>query len=205
MTREESAKWAALLQAQADGKQLEYKTVFGSYVPAELGRSDLEHGSADNWRIAPDLPPKPSQRIMDVIAKFGCEIDRIGHFRIGDLILTPGCFSASQPNAYEDVGSDVMFVWEADRDQGEDVMDAQYIILRRRVPQVKPWTLSTVPMPLVTRCKGTGILHVAVLADENGVAMHAYNEPYRVRFVAYESLLEADEQRDGSPCGEVSK
>ena len=76
---------------------------------------------------------------------------------------------------------------------------------RRRVPQVRPWTIDTVPMPLVTRCKATGILHVSVLADDNGVAMHAHNAPYIVFPISYSDLLENDEQRDGSPCGEVVK
>lgn len=70
MTREESAKWAALLQAQADGKQLQ-RVAGGVWMTRELVGSDIIYDDPDGWRIATDLPPKPSQEWLD---KHGVEL-----------------------------------------------------------------------------------------------------------------------------------
>lgn len=69
----------------------------------------------------------------------------------------------------------------------------------------KPWTIETVPLPLVVRCKATGILHAVLMADCDGVYMCAENHPHNIHIVPYGSLLKTDDQRDGTPCGEVVK
>lgn len=180
MTREESAKWAALLQAQADGKPLEYMDWnHGEWVPASLRPTDFG-GSPEKWRIAPDLPPKPSQEWLD---KHGVE-------------LTGECRRPTENEltccAHEG--------WEVpQRCEFPETWKTPYWILRRRAPVVKPLSLSHDHLGMcIVRKDNTGSGIISGIRDGQFIIPGWGKAP--------PAELARDWTRlDGSPCGEVAK
>ena len=182
MTREESAKWAALLQAQADGKQLQ-RVAGGVWMPRELVGSDIIYDDPDGWRIATDLPPKPSQEWLD---NHGVELTDEFRYPGGDLHAP---MNADLTPAEDDAPK-----------QGCICIGNRWI-LRRRAPQVRPWTIDTVPMPLVVKSRA-GTIYQVVCVHKDGVDIACHKSSTEL---TYKWLLDAYTQRYGSPCGEVVK
>lgn len=196
MNREESAKIAELFKAHAEGKSFE-GLVSGKWyagVPTEICLACTPH----LWRIAPELPPKPSQEWLD---KHGVELT--GEFRIpvnGEIWVSENndealhLPSGGEVPPYYGIGAR----W----------------ILRKRAPAVNPWTIETVPMPLVLKRKYDSTLWVVVSARTDGVltcGTHddslGFNTQANASIMrhSWKWLMDKFTHRDGSPCGEVSK
>ncbi len=196
MTREESAKWAALLQAQADGKQIQYQ--YADLTWHDVTITDIS-GILTRWRIAPDLPPKPSQEWLDYANNWNCDIIEWSYSPPAGALCGSMLSGFGSPSGIPALRAEPFFC-EA---QLNGSTDGRWI-LRRRAPVVKPWTIDTVPMPLVVIHKQAGRLAVCVSADKDGVWLIS-NTLGGVIIVTYANLIRDFTQRDGSPCGEVAK
>lgn len=193
MNAEVLRKAAERLMAAADGKKLEGTSARG-WVPLMFDASQYPVVTlgGDTIRIAPDLPPKPSQEWLD---KLGIE-----------LLYGPMSHLDAQ-RCHPDAitiwvsGADEWFFTETPaRDCWKAVIPATVYVVRKRTTQVRPWTLATVPMPLVVRPKNGGSINCGFGGFELGVWIGCSGG---VMQVFWDELLANYEQRDGSPCGEV--
>lgn len=194
MNREESAKVAQLYAAQAEGKRFEFHH-FDGWQETTPNNGDFAV-QPDRWRIAPDLPPKPSQEWLD---KHGVEIvagPMSSERARGDYPTNQVAwlFSANE--------------WVSTYSPAKDCFSAGDVdnvyVIRRRAPQVKPWTIDTVPMPLVVKPRATGNL-IAILAAKSECVVMLHTDDGKTTSATYDELREHFTQRDGSPCGEVVK
>lgn len=190
MTDTERIKMALpLLQALADGKQLQFRMPNDEWRAMELD-CDAVLDQPTSYRIAPDLPPKPPQEWMD---KHGVEIDGDSPRRIekDGEIFAPIVFD------YPPI------IRTAERYEEKSLFGGCRWILRKIAkpkPRYEPWDFQTVPMPLPVIFRGgTGYQIVAVFpvgfatigGQQRGWKpdIHAWND------------LQHYAQRDGLPCG----
>lgn len=194
MTREESLAWAKLLQAQGEGKQLQKRCKSDTYWKNDtLDAVEMNISPVQWWRIAPDLPPKPSQEWLD---QHGLEI-----------VAGPMSSKTARGNYSM---SRVVWMRENDRwvvtnlpaihcfNAGD--VDNVYVV-RFLVPQYRPIPLSPVYLGRVVRSIGGHMYGILSGISPGGV----YTIPGHGNY-SPESLLGGWVWEDsGLPCGEEIK
>lgn len=184
MTDTERIKMALpLLQALADGKQLQFRMPNDEWRAMELD-CDAVLEQPTSYRIAPDLPPKPSQEWLD---KHGMEIDGDSPRRIekDGEIFAPIVFD------YPPI------IRTAERYEEKSLFGGCRWILRKiakREPLYEPWTIETVPSPF-PQIEIRGHITEVEWADEFGVKLR---DGWRH---TYASLFREGKTRDGLHCG----
>lgn len=97
---------------------------------------------------------------------------------------------------------------------GDSVNPVYTYIVSPRALKVKPWTLDTVPLPLVVKRKSDMAIFTISAAVEEGITIVGkfstglpvgVMHPASIVSHTWEMLLENFTQRDGSPCGEIVK
>ena len=174
MTDTERIKMALpLLQALADGKQLQFRMPNDEWRAMELD-CDAVLEQPTSYRIAPDLPPKPSQKWLDT---YGME-------------LTGECREPIQDGT-------TLHFWHEDaapQTYSSGLVKENAWILRKREPRYAPWTLETVPMPF-PQIEIRGHITEVEWADDVGVKLRDGWQH------TYASLFREGKTRDGLPCG----
>lgn len=192
-----------LLQALADGKNLENKASPSETWLAVNAVSlnilaDRVLTNPQLYRIAPDPPPnKPSQEWLD---KHGVELT--GECRVAVTGELTHCIDFGTTKPLYDSGPLTIHTL------ANVAYSSPRWILRRKPPveKLEPWTIETVPLPLVVKSispDASAIYQVAQV-NRDGVfllfKMNSQLEP-TMRLCGYTELLEDFVQRDGQPCG----